>query len=253
MGFDVVVLALVVEVGVGTGVGAGAGVVGTGVGAGTVVVVVAFPFPFEGDAVVFLPRPNFSQLGIFRPIEESSARPNLWYYLALVPATPTFGSGPAPHTLKRCTGLDEDVGYSRIQRGPFSLDSVRSELSGATTGGVTFYVGAVRAREAGKPDVTYLEYTAFPEMAREQLERLRLEAIERFRLTDAIVIHRVGRFSAAEAVLLVALAGAHRAETFDAVRYFMDRLKSIVPIWKQEATAAGVAWVLGATPGRGTP
>lgn len=136
------------------------------------------------------------------------------------------------------------MGYSRIQGGPFSLDAVLAELAHPGAGGVSFYVGTVRGEEGGAP-VAALHYEAFPEMAAPELERLRQETVARFGLLDAIVIHRTGRIAAKEPILLVALSGAHRAETFQAVAHFMDELKRRVPIWKLEETPQRETWILG--------
>lgn len=136
------------------------------------------------------------------------------------------------------------MGYARLQQGPFSVDDVLREITTERTGGVTFYVGTVRADDEGRR-VEALTYEAFDEMAQATLESLRRETIERFGLADATVIHRNGRLVAGEPILLVALAGVHRAETYDAVRFFMDRLKEVVPIWKREEAGGGGTWVLG--------
>ncbi len=144
------------------------------------------------------------------------------------------------------------MGYARIQELPFSLDQVLGDLRHDETGGVTFYVGTVRRRE-GSTTVEALEYEAFPEMALSTLEALRQETVRRFGLVDAVVVHRTGRLVAGEPILLVALAGAHRTETFDAVRFFMDRLKEIVPIWKKEESVQGSAWILGSSNRRVPP
>jgi len=138
------------------------------------------------------------------------------------------------------------MGYAKIQREPFNADTILRELGGPRVGGVTLYVGTVRQDDAAGT-VTALDYDAYPEMAQQELERLRTETIARFGLVDATVIHRVGRLAAGEPILLVALAGSHRQETFDAVAHFMDRLKAIVPIWKQELGDQGATWIVGTT------
>jgi molybdopterin synthase catalytic subunit len=137
------------------------------------------------------------------------------------------------------------MGYARLQAEPFSLDAALKDLTHERAGGITLYVGTVRGRE-GDRTISSLTYEAFPEMAQESLERLRQDTVERFHLVDALVIHRIGRLQVGEPILLVALAGAHRGETYDAVRHFMDQLKRLVPIWKREEGPEGTAWILGA-------
>jgi len=137
------------------------------------------------------------------------------------------------------------MGYTRLQTQPFGIDGVLEELRrDPRTGGVTFYVGSVRGDDDGR-HVDALTYEAYPEMAEKVLDQLRRNTIQQFRLVDATVIHRLGTMKAGEPILLVALAGAHRGETYDAVRYFMDRLKEEVPIWKREEAPDGPTWILG--------
>ena len=44
-----------------------------------------------------------------------------------------------------------------------------------------------------------------------------------------------------ETAIVIALSAAHRAQTFDALHYAIDRVKEIAPIWKKEV------WVDGAS------
>ena len=45
--------------------------------------------------------------------------------------------------------------------------------------------------------------------------------------------------------MAIAAASPHRAEAFSACRYAIERLKEIVPIWKQENWSDGEVWVEG--------
>lgn len=144
------------------------------------------------------------------------------------------------------------MGYTRLQAGPFSTDAVLRELQDPRSGGTTVYIGTVRGTDEGR-EIGALHYEAFPEMAEPELERLRKETIARFGLVDAIVIHRTGRLSAGEPILLVALSGVHRRETYQAIAHFMDELKQRIPIWKREEGPGGSPWILGATNQRVNP
>jgi molybdopterin synthase catalytic subunit len=137
------------------------------------------------------------------------------------------------------------MGYCRIQTQPFSVDQVLGEFQDPRIGGVNTYVGTVRGDDDGRP-VDHLTYEAFAEMATTTLDRLRQATIDRFGLVDATIMHRIGTFRVGEPVLLVALAGRHRKETYAAMDWLMDELKRTVPIWKREATASGPQWILGA-------
>ena len=60
---------------------------------------------------------------------------------------------------------------------------------------------------------------------------------ERFGPLAVAATHRVGRLAVGEISLALAVGAPHRKEAFAASAYFVDRLKQIVPIWKQDIEA----------------
>jgi hypothetical protein len=54
------------------------------------------------------------------------------------------------------------------------------------------------------------------------------------RCSGLTVIHRHGRISSGEPIVLVLAASAHRAAAFDAASFLMDYLKTRAPFWKKE-------------------
>lgn len=111
-------------------------------------------------------------------------------------------------------------------------------------GGFVVFEGKVRNHADGRA-VLGLEYEVFPEMANVQGEALVSEAIERFSLLDARVIHRVGKLAIGDTAVVVQTSSAHRRESFEACEWIMDQLKWRVPIWKRETYASGISeWVV---------
>jgi len=94
--------------------------------------------------------------------------------------------------------------------------------------------------------VLHLEYSAYPEMAVSEMQRIEAQARERFGVERLALVHRTGRLEIGEASVGVAVAAAHRAEAFDACRFVIDTLKSLVPIWKKEVFEGGEVWIEGA-------
>ncbi|GBD40839.1 Molybdopterin synthase catalytic subunit [bacterium HR39] len=80
-------------------------------------------------------------------------------------------------------------------------------------------------------------------MTERMLERLEAEARRRWPLLDVLVIHRVGRMTPGEAIVLVATAAAHRREAIAACEFLIDWLKTRAPFWKLEETPSGERWV----------
>jgi len=68
-------------------------------------------------------------------------------------------------------------------------------------------------------------------------------ATARFQLSDVLVIHRFGRLSKGEIIMMVATAAPHRKAAFQGAEFLMDYLKSRAPFWKKEITASGETWV----------
>ncbi len=69
------------------------------------------------------------------------------------------------------------------------------------------------------------------------------EAASRWPLTAATVIHRVGTLLPSDQIVLVAVASAHRHDSFAACEFIMDFLKTRAPFWKKEVTGEGERWV----------
>jgi len=86
-------------------------------------------------------------------------------------------------------------------------------------------------------------------MTERQLAQLAAAAVERHRLIDALVLHRVGDLRPNDPIVLVAAWSAHRAEAFAACREMMEALKSRATFWKKESVDGGARWVAGNTPG----
>lgn len=106
---------------------------------------------------------------------------------------------------------------------------------------VTF-TGLVRTTAEGDLESMTLEH--YPELAFRQVEAMIEEALERFQLLDAAVIHRFGELYPMEPIVQVMTLGRHRRQAFEGVEYLMDYLKTDAPFWKLEKTARGSNWVM---------
>ena len=88
----------------------------------------------------------------------------------------------------------------------------------------------------------------YEEMARRQLEEIREEAMARFGVEEIAIIHRYGSFDVSDNIMMIAVGGGHRPETFEACRWVLEEIKKKVPIWKKEITPEGGFWVEGDEP-----
>jgi len=64
-------------------------------------------------------------------------------------------------------------------------------------------------------------------------------------ISAVAIVHRVGRLEVGDIAIAIAVAAAHRADTFDACRYIIDRVKQIAPVWKREVGPDGSSWIEG--------
>ena len=132
----------------------------------------------------------------------------------------------------------------RLQDEPIRPEELLSAVRRDGDGAVALFTGTVRDRSHGRA-VVRLVYHAYSEMALKEISDLRARALERFEISDAAIVHRLGPLEIGEISVAVAVASPHRAAAFDACRFVMDTLKRTVPIWKKEIFEDGEVWVEG--------
>ena len=107
-------------------------------------------------------------------------------------------------------------------------------------GAVVSFTGVVRDTSG---DLRHMLIEHYPGMTERAIGKILDEAVTRWSLADALVIHRFGSLAPGAPIMMVATAAAHRAEAFAAADFLMDYLKSRAPFWKKEVTLSGDAWV----------
>ena len=132
----------------------------------------------------------------------------------------------------------------RIQAENFSQEEEIRALRASSNGigGIVTFLGCARDFSEGR-EVSQISFDAYERMLLPELHKLRDEALARFELIDARIVHRLGTLQAGEQIVLIAAAAAHRGPAFDACRWLIDELKERVPIWKKETTPHGESWV----------
>ena len=132
----------------------------------------------------------------------------------------------------------------RIQLEDFSQDEeVRAlKASSLRMGGIATFLGCARDFSEGR-DVSEISFDAYDRMALPEMRKLRDEAIARFGLIDARIVHRLGVVRGGDNIVFIATGAEHRAPALEACRWIIDALKERVPIWKKETTPQGDSWV----------
>jgi molybdopterin synthase catalytic subunit len=132
----------------------------------------------------------------------------------------------------------------RIQQADFD---VAREIAALTQGrkdigAVVSFSGICRDSE-GSEKIAALTLEHYPDMAEAEIGRHAETAMSRWPLTGLTVIHRVGRITPGENIVLVLTASAHRQAAFEAAEFLMDYLKANAPFWKREESAKGANWI----------
>lgn len=112
-------------------------------------------------------------------------------------------------------------------------------------GAVCSFIGTVRDRNGGGThgEVSSMALEHYPGMTEKAIEAMIDQALQRFDIFAARVVHRVGLLQPLDQIVLVAVSSAHRGQSFQACEFLMDYLKTQAPFWKKEQTAGGARWV----------
>ncbi len=124
----------------------------------------------------------------------------------------------------------------------FAAEADRFSQGAGGAGAIVTFTGVVRDADAG--GLAAMEIEHYPGMTQKALEEIATQAMTRWDLSDALVIHRHGRLEIGAQIMMVATAARHRVAAFEAAEFLMDYLKSRAPFWKKEILASGnTSWV----------
>ncbi len=111
------------------------------------------------------------------------------------------------------------------------------------TGAIVVFDGIVR-----DDDIREIELEAYNEVAVPELEKIAQEAMQKYRLLHVDIVHRIGRLTIGENILVIVVSAGHRKEAYEGSRFIIEEIKKGVPIWKKELTKDGGRWVPGEHP-----
>lgn len=119
----------------------------------------------------------------------------------------------------------------------FEVNDFTAKTAGA--GAIVSFTGLVRGDRSGLGMM--IEH--YPGMTEKAIAAIMEQALSRWNLIDCLVIHRFGKLAVGAPIMMVATAGSHRNEAFQAADFLMDYLKSRAPFWKKEIGSDGEEWV----------
>lgn len=135
------------------------------------------------------------------------------------------------------------VVLAEVRATKLSVDEVLDAVRHPGAGGVAIFLGVVRDHADGKR-VASLSYEAHPTLAPKDLMRVLEEVCGEHPNARLAACHRTGHLVVGDTAVIIAASAPHRDEAFAACRKAIDRIKEVVPIWKEEFAADGTSeWV----------
>jgi len=106
--------------------------------------------------------------------------------------------------------------------------------------------GRVRGTENGR-SIKALQYEFYPGMTERELRQIAERAYAEYSLADLWCRHRMGTVKVGEIAIQIVIWSAHRQEGLQALDWFLNALKTRVPIWKWVVTPEGATIPSGAS------
>jgi molybdopterin synthase catalytic subunit len=125
---------------------------------------------------------------------------------------------------------------------PIDVGSVARRVVLPECGAVVSLDGFTREWTKGRR-TKYLVYEAYDGMAVSEMQRLGVEAHQRFDIAHIGIVHRTGRLEIGETSVVISVSAPHRKAAFEACEWAIRELKRTVPIWKKEVYEDGEEWV----------
>lgn len=131
-----------------------------------------------------------------------------------------------------------------VQQDDFDVSEITRKLTvnRQDNGAIVTFSGLVRD-QSSEQNLIALELEHYPGMTEKALENIANTALQRWQINDLAIIHRVGKLTPGENIVMVVVVSAHRKDAFDACEFLMDFLKTEAPFWKKEITRQGEQWV----------
>ncbi|MNK22340.1 Molybdopterin synthase catalytic subunit [compost metagenome] len=112
--------------------------------------------------------------------------------------------------------------------------SIAKHNSKHNIGAHSIFLGQVRADEIDGKKVTAINYSAYEELALNQMDQIRQEIFNKHPLTCLHVYHSLGNVATGEICLFVFTSSIRRKPAIAACAAIVERIKLELPIWGKE-------------------
>jgi molybdopterin synthase catalytic subunit len=140
---------------------------------------------------------------------------------------------------------EDAAGFYAITGEPLDSRALVERLQTGADGAAIVFEGVTRNNTKGRA-TRYLDYECYAPMALAKMQEIGRELLAKHGIRAIGLVHRVGRLEVKEASVAIVVCSAHRGAAYEASREAIDRLKTLVPIWKKEYFEDGEVWVEGA-------
>lgn len=130
----------------------------------------------------------------------------------------------------------------QITKDPISIEAVVNQVVHPHAGAINTFIGTVRELTKGKKTL-FLEYDSYVAMAEKKLAQIGNEINDQWPEARTAISHRIGKLDITDIAVVIAVSTPHRADSYEASRYAIERIKEIVPIWKKEHWEDGQSWI----------
>ena len=132
----------------------------------------------------------------------------------------------------------------KIQNNDFDVSKETKILQENQTGAIVSFVGVVRGfDEKINSVIESMTLEHYPGMTELEIKKIVKQSYERWDITGATVIHRVGKLLPSDQIVFVGVSSRHRQNAFDSCNFIMDWLKTKAPFWKVEENNNQKKWV----------
>lgn len=132
--------------------------------------------------------------------------------------------------------------WFQVNEQPLEPVALYETVRHRNVGAVVLFIGTIREM-TGEKQTKLLKYEAYVPMAEKMLEQIAREIDTRWPGVLTAIHHRIGCLDILEEAVVIATSSSHRADAYEANRYAIERIKEIVPIWKQEYWTDGTEWI----------
>ena len=113
-------------------------------------------------------------------------------------------------------------------------ESIRKHEENTDIGAHSIFLGQIRSDRIENKNVIAIEYSAYEEMALQQMHHIREDIFGKHPITCMHVFHSLGVVKKGEICLFVFTSSPHRKAAIKACEETVERIKKELPIWGRE-------------------